>query len=177
MNFCSHCGSDQLAFVIPQGDNRSRWVCQQCLTIHYTNPKIVAGCLPIWGEKVLLCKRAIEPRLGYWNVPSGYMENGETVVEGAQREVWEEALAKVRILGLHAIFDLPTINQVYIHYLGELINGQFGVGEESLECRLFAEEEIPWEDIAFHSSIFTLRRFFEDRRAGRRQLHQGEYRK
>lgn len=177
MNFCSHCGSDQLQFIIPPGDNRRRFVCSNCKTIHYSNPTIVAGCLPIWEGKVLLAKRAIEPRKGYWNVPSGYMENGETVEEGATREVWEEAEAKIDLIGIHALYNIPHINQVYIHFLGHLVDGKYGIGEESEEVQLFAEEEIPWEDIAFTSSIFTLKSFFEDRKKGTRQVHIGRYEK
>ncbi|MEM1221088.1 MAG: NUDIX hydrolase [Bacteroidota bacterium] len=176
MNYCSKCGSSDIGLQVPTGDNRPRYVCNNCGTIHYTNPNIIAGCLPIWEDKVLLCSRAIEPRLGYWNVPSGFLENGETVEEGAVREVWEEAEAKVQILNLHAVFSLPQVNQVYIHYLGELIDGKFGVGEESLESQLFSEEEIPWKEIAFNSSIFTLKRYFEDRRKGLHVAHQGFYR-
>jgi len=174
MNFCSHCGSDQLEFVIPEGDNRARYVCRNCSAIHYSNPKIVAGCLPIWEDKVLLAKRSIEPRLGYWNVPSGYLENGETVEEGALREVWEEAKARPEITGLHAIYSIPHINQIYIHFLAELYVPEFGVGEESLEVELFTESEIPWEEIAFTSSQFTLRRFFEDRKKGHHRVHLGK---
>ena len=144
MNYCSNCGSSDISLLIPDGDNRLRHVCGNCNTIHYQNPKIVAGCLPIWKGEVLLCKRAIEPRLGYWNVPSGYMENGETVEDAARREVWEEAHARVEILGLHSIYSIPHINQVYIHFLGELVQGEYGVGEESSEVRLFTEKEIPW---------------------------------
>ena len=173
MNFCSNCGTDRLTFSVPAGDNRPRWVCQQCHTIHYSNPKIVAGCLPIWEDKVLLCKRAIEPRLGYWNVPGGYLENGERVEDGASREVWEEALAKVVDLQIHTIYSIPHINQVYMHFLGRLEPLEFGVGEESEEVQLFTEEEIPWKEIAFTSSMFTLKRFFSDREAGRRQVHIG----
>ncbi|MCB0621873.1 MAG: NUDIX hydrolase [Saprospiraceae bacterium] len=175
MNFCSHCGSDQLDLRIPEGDNRERFVCSACGTIHYLNPKIVAGCLPVWEGKVLLCRRAIEPRRGYWNVPSGYLENGESVEAGALRELWEEAEARVALSGLHAIYSIPHINQVYIHFLGELLDGAFGVGEESLETRLFAEEEVPWTQIAFTSSTFTLERFFADQRAGRRRFHLGSF--
>ncbi len=173
MNFCSHCGSDKLSFTIPRHDNRYRYVCDNCATIHYSNPKIVAGCLPIWEDKVLLCKRAIPPRYGFWNVPGGYLENGETVEEGARREVREEALTEVEITGLHAIFSIPQINQVYIHFLGRLRQLQFGEGEESLEVRLFSEEEIPWPEIAFASSVFTLQNYFEDRSRKSRQVHLG----
>jgi ADP-ribose pyrophosphatase YjhB (NUDIX family) len=174
MNFCSNCGSDQLHFIIPAGDNRSRFVCQNCGEIHYSNPKIVAGCLPVWQDKVLLAKRSIEPRLGYWNVPSGYLENGETVEEGALREVWEEAKARPKITGLHAIYSIPHINQIYIHFLAALAAPEYGVGEESLEVALFTEEEIPWDQIAFTSSAFTLRRYFKDRKEGKHQVHLGK---
>jgi ADP-ribose pyrophosphatase YjhB (NUDIX family) len=173
MNFCSNCGSSNLEWKIPEGDNRNRYVCKDCHRIFYTNPKIVTGCLPLWREQVLLCRRAIEPRSGYWNVPSGYMENGETVEEGALREVWEEALAEVDLLGIHAVFSIPHINQMYIHFLGELRRPDFKPGPESLEVQLFREEEIPWEEIAFTSSVFTLKHYFDDRRRGRQQVHLG----
>ncbi len=173
MNFCSNCGSSNLELKIPKGDNRERYVCRNCQRIFYTNPKVVTGCLPLWREQVLLCRRAIEPRYGYWNVPSGYMENGETVEEGALREVWEEALAEINLLGLHAIFSIPHINQMYIHFLGELRHLDFQPGPESLEVQLFREEEIPWKEIAFTSSVFTLRNYFEDQRRGRQQVHVG----
>lgn len=173
MKYCSTCGSDKLTLEIPKGDNRTRNVCKSCDVIHYSNPKIIAGCLPIWGDKVLLCKRAIEPRFGYWNVPSGFMENGETVEQGAIREVWEEAEAKVEIMGVHAIFSISRFNQVYVHFLGELKDGIYGIGEESSDTQLFSEDEIPWDEIAFHSSIFTLKRFFEDRKNAIRKTHIG----
>lgn len=173
MNFCSNCGSDRLQFKVPIGDNRPRWICQHCGTIHYSNPNIVAGCLPIWGDQVLLCKRSIEPRLGYWNVPGGYLENGERVEEGASREVWEEALARVVDLEIHTIYSIPHINQVYMHFLGRMEKLEFGVGEESEEVRLFREEEIPWKEIAFTSSIFTLKKYYSDLKAGQRKVHIG----
>lgn len=174
MNYCSHCGSDNLAFKVPKGDNRPRYLCGNCGTIHYTNPKIVTGCLPIWEDKVLLAKRSIPPRTGYWNIPSGYMENGETVEEGARREVLEEVLAKVDITGLHSVYSIPHINQVYMHFLGKLpAPDAFGIGEESLEVRLFTEADIPWGEIAFTSSVFSLERYFGDRQRGRHELHIG----
>ncbi len=180
MNFCSHCGSADIAVKVPEGDNRPRYVCANCQTIHYSNPKIVTGCLPVWEDKVLLAKRSIEPRLGYWNVPGGYMENGETVEEGAGREVLEETMAKVQISHLHAVYSIPHINQVYMHFIGLLPGPEaFGAGDESLEVRLFREEEIPWEEIAFTSSVFTLEHYFADRKRGRYELHLGqlEYRR
>ena len=154
-----------------------RFVCESCNTIHYQNPKIVAGCLPIWEDQVLLCRRAIGPREGFWNVPGGYLENGETVEEGAAREVLEEACTNVDITGLHMVYSIPHINQVYMHFLGDLNQLDFAPGIESLEVRLFREEEIPWGDIAFISSSFTLKRFFQDRKEGIRQLHMGGFRK
>ena len=175
MKFCSHCGNAEPAFEIPQGDNRLRYICRNCDTIHYSNPNIVVGCLCSWENKVLLCKRAIEPRIGYWNVPSGYLENGETVEEGAIRELWEEAEARVEITGVHTIYSLPQLNQVYIHFLGELIDGQYGVGEESSDSQLFGEDEIPWDDIAFTSSDFSLKKYFSDRKEGQQQAHLGKY--
>ena len=175
MNFCSNCGSAEIAFIVPAGDTHRRFVCGNCATIHYQNPNIVAGCLPVWEDKVLLCRRAIEPRRGFWNIPSGYLENGESVEDGARREVWEEAAARVEIGHLITLYNLPKINQVYLQFVGELIGGEFGVGEESLECALFTEEAIPWEEMAFTSSTFTLRRYFADRRVGRKVLHRGCY--
>ncbi len=174
MNFCSNCGTADLKREIPPGDNRLRIVCGNCGAIHYKNPKIVTGCLPVWKDKVLLCRRAIEPRKGYWNVPAGFMEMYETPVQGAAREVWEEALAKVANMKLHNIFTMKKFNHVYVQFLGDLVEGQFGVGEESLESRLFSEDEIPWSEIAFFSSKFALEKFFEDRRNGSKQVHLGE---
>ena len=173
MKYCSNCGSDQLNEVIPPGDNRDRKVCGNCNMIHYKNPKIITGCLPVWGDKVLLCRRAIEPRLGYWNVPAGFMEIGESAEKGAAREVWEEAEAKVNIWGIHTVFTLTRFAHVYVQYLGELVDGKFGIGEESSEVRLFAEEEIPWTEIAFESSLFALKKYFKDRKNGVRQAHMG----
>lgn len=174
MNYCSNCGSDSLHYKVPSGDNRKRMVCVDCQAIHYVNPKIVAGCLPIIGDRVLLARRAIEPRSGYWNVPSGYLENGETVEEGALREVKEEVLADVKLIGMHALYSIPHINQVYIHFLAQLEDAaSFGCGPESAEVRLFREDEIPWQEIAFTSSVFTLRRYFSDYQKGIRQLHRG----
>lgn len=152
-----------------------RYVCNSCNTIHYQNPNIVTGCLPIWEDRVLLCRRAIGPREGYWNVPGGYLENGETVEEGAIREVWEEAEVKVKIIELHTLYSIPQINQIYMHFLGEMSSPDFGAGVESLESELFLEKDIPWDEIAFTSSVFSLKSFFEDRKKGIRQLHRSVY--
>jgi ADP-ribose pyrophosphatase YjhB (NUDIX family) len=175
MNYCSQCGSGELSFEIPKGDNRSRFICQDCDTIHYSNPKMVTGCLPVWEDQVLLAKRSIAPRYGFWNIPSGYLENGETVEEGAVREVWEEAKAEVTGLQLKSVYSLPHINQIYIHFIGDLKDGAFGVGEESLEVQLFSEDNIPWEKLAFTSSVFTLQKYFADRKNGRQKVHLGQF--
>lgn len=171
MNFCSNCGSDDIRVEVPEGDNRPRSVCGNCNTIHYLNPKIIVGCLPVWEGKVLLCKRSIEPRKGYWNVPAGFMEMGESVEAGACREVWEEAEAKVENLHMHTIFTFTQFNHVYLQFVGDLVDGKFGVGEESLDSRLFSREEIPWEEIAFPSSKFALDKLFEDWEKGSLGIH------
>lgn len=165
MRFCSHCGHP-VELRIPVGDDRERHVCVQCEMIHYQNPRVIVGCLPIAGERILLCKRAIEPRLGYWTLPAGFLENGETTLAGAQRETWEEASAQVANPTLYRIFDLPGINQIYMFYRGDLIDNRFGAGTESLEVGLFHADEIPWQQMAFPVVIETLREFLADRERG-----------
>jgi ADP-ribose pyrophosphatase YjhB (NUDIX family) len=166
MNFCSNCGSPRLVLRVPPDDNLPRQVCDACGTIHYQNPKIVVGCLPVWEDRVLLCKRAIEPRYGLWTLPAGFLENGETVVAGAARETLEEANARVVVGDLYTMISLPHINQVYMMFRARLADLEFGPGEESLEVRLFAEPEIPWESLAFRTITRTLRTFFLDRKLG-----------
>jgi len=176
MNFCSNCGSDAIALTTMPDDTVPRQYCSKCQTIHYQNPKMVVGCMVYWEDKVLLCKRAIEPRSGFWNVPAGYMENGETTAEGAKREVWEEANAKVEIEGLHCVYNLSHVNQVYLLFLAKLQNLDFSIGVESLEVQLFTESEVPWEDIAFTSTSFALQCYFEDRKLGRKgKTHLGTF--
>lgn len=165
MKFCSQCGS-AVALAIPEGDDRHRHVCPECHTIHYENPKIIAGCLPTYQGKVLLCKRAIEPRYGYWTLPAGFMENGESVEEGALRESWEEARVRLELDGLYTLFSLPHINQVYMLFKGELTDLEFGAGPESLEVALFSEDQIPWDEMAFPVMKKTLEYYFEDCRSG-----------
>ncbi len=165
MNFCSNCGSDAIALTAIKDDDFQRLYCSNCHTIHYQNPNMVVGCLVYWEDKVLLCKRAIEPRYGYWNVPAGYMENGETTDEGAKREVWEEAKATVKIEGLHCVYNLAHVNQVYLLFLAQLQNLDFSKGVESLEVGLFTESEIPWDNIAFTSTSFALQCYFEDKKS------------
>ncbi len=166
MKFCSQCGSE-VTSQIPAGDDRPRFVCVSCECIHYNNPRVIVGCVPVVGDKVLLCKRAIEPRLGLWTLPAGFMENGETTVQGAARETWEEARARVEDTQLYRLFDIPNINQVYMFYRATVVNGEYGVGPESQEVELFEEHEIPWRDIAFPAIHHTLKEFFADRERNR----------
>ena len=161
MNYCSNCG-EAVARKTPDGDTHERWVCDSCGRIHYQNPLTVVGCVPERDGKILLCKRAIEPRYGYWTVPAGFMELGESTVEGARRETMEEACAKVEIGHLFAVVDVIDAGQVHLFYTAKLL-GDFSAGAESLDVRMFSEQEIPWDDIAFHSGRFALRRYFEDR--------------
>ena len=165
MNYCQSCGSP-VDLSIPKGDNRQRHVCSSCGDIHYQNPKIVAGCLPVWEDKVLLCKRSIDPRYGYWTLPAGFMENGETLEQAASRESIEEANAVLEGLQLYTVISLPHISQVYMMFLANLKNTDFHPGEESLETALFTEDEIPWDSLAFKTINSTLQSFFEDRRTG-----------
>lgn len=171
MKFCSHCGSAALAFRIPEGDALPRQVCADCGAIHYQNPKVVVGCLPEWRGRVLLCKRAIDPRRGLWTLPAGFLENGETLETGARRETDEEARARVSLGALYTVISLPDINQLYLMFRGRLLDIDVGPGPESLEVRLFAEYEIPWADIAFRTIARTLRNYFLDRRLGAFRLH------
>lgn len=166
IRFCSHCGSDRIEFRIPEGDGLPRYVCSSCGSIHYQNPRVVVGCLPVWEDKVLLCRRAIEPRLGLWTLPAGFLENDETVVAGAARETLEEADARVEVQDLHTLISLPQIHQVYIMFRARMLDLDFGPGPESLEVRLFDEAEIPWDAMAFRTIVRTLRNFFLDRKRG-----------
>lgn len=164
--FCTQCGSDRITQRIPDGDDHVRDVCDACGHIHYFNPKIVVGALPIWGDRVLLCKRAIEPRYGKWTLPAGFMEERETLEEGATRETLEEAGARIRIDGLYTVLSLPDISQVYILYRATLADLNFAAGTESLEVALFTEQEIPWDELAFRTISTTLRHYFVDRICG-----------
>jgi len=165
MNFCSHCGQP-VTLRVPEGDQRPRHVCTACGTIHYQNPRIVAGCVPEHEGRILLCRRAIEPRRGYWTIPAGFMENGETTQDAARRESMEEALADVEIGSLLAIVHVLHANQVQVMFRARLPRPEYGAGAESLESVLCTEDEIPWQDLAFRSVDFALRRYLEDRRDG-----------
>ncbi len=165
MIYCSNCGK-QVVQKIPAGDSRPRHVCDACNTIHYQNPKIVAGCIPVWDDRLLLCRRAIEPRHGLWTLPAGFMENGESTEQAAARETMEEACATVNDLSLYGVFSIPHISQVYMMFRAKIADGEFAVGDESLEVRLFNEDEIPWDELAFPVVRLTLERYFKDIHSG-----------
>ncbi|MBU9691224.1 NUDIX hydrolase [Burkholderia multivorans] len=173
MKFCSVCGHEVIA-RIPQGDNRERFVCDHCGTIHYQNPRNVVGTVPVWGEQVLLCRRAIEPRYGFWTLPAGFMEMGETTAEAAARETLEEAGARVEVQNLFTLLNVPHVHQVHLFYLARLVDPEFEAGEESLEVKLFDEADIPWNEIAFPTVSQTLRFFFADRATGDYGVHTGD---
>ncbi|MCV6639476.1 NUDIX hydrolase [Candidatus Albibeggiatoa sp. nov. NOAA] len=171
MKFCSTCGSARIEWKVPEGDNMPRYVCEDCQTIHYQNPKIVTGCLPEWENKILLCKRAIEPRYGLWTLPAGFMENNETIAQAAMRETWEEAQAKVENVQLYVVISLPYINQVYMMFKASMSAPEFGAGVESLEVDLFTEQQIPWDELAFPVIKKTLEYYYADRKTGQFPLH------
>ena len=165
MKYCSLCGAP-IEMKVPQDDNRMRHVCTACGEIHYQNPKLIVGAIPVWEDRILLCKRAIEPRHGLWTLPAGFMENGETTLEAAARETLEEANAQVRIGELYTMFNLPYINQVQMLFRAELLNLDFSPGVESLEVNLFTEQDIPWDALAFRAVRITLQNYFADRKDG-----------
>lgn len=170
MNFCNQCGA-KVEFRVPPGDHLPRHVCEACGTIHYLNPRLVAGCVPEYEGRLLLCRRAIEPRRGFWTVPAGFMENGETLQQAAARESYEEALARVEIGSLLAIVHVLHAQQVHVFFRARMTEPTFGAGAESLETVLVEAKDIPWSEIAFPSVDFALQRYLEDGPAGR----QGHY--
>jgi len=165
IKFCCVCGVPTV-LKTPPGETLPRDVCDACGTVHYRNPRMVVGTLPIWEDKVLLCRRAIEPRHGKWTLPGGFMENGESLEEAALRETREEACARVELDGLYATISVPEIHQVHLFYRARLLDTDFSAGEETLETALFPESEIPWSDMAFHTVEFALRRYFADVASG-----------
>ena len=170
MNFCSQCGA-RVSLRIPPGDSLPRHVCDACGEIHYQNPKVVVGAIPEWEDRILLCRRAIEPRHGKWTLPAGFMENHETTAAGAARETAEEACARLGESELFALIDITHISQVHVFYRAPLLDLDFAPGTESLETRLFSEDEIPWDSLAFRSVALCLRYYFADRRNGRMGIH------
>lgn len=169
MRFCSECGQPVVT-TIPAGDNRERYVCRDCGTIHYQNPRIVAGCVPEYQGAILLCKRGIEPRSGYWTVPAGFMELGETVAAAAARETLEEAEARVEVGALIAVVDVVQARQVHMFFAGTLHEPKFGAGHETLDAGLYTPDDIPWDDIAFPSVRIALEQFIRNRSSGRDDL-------
>lgn len=172
MRYCSECG-EKVTISIPEGDNRPRHICSNCRFIHYQNPKMVVGCVVEHDNKVLLCKRAIEPRYGLWTLPAGFMENDETTMQAAARETIEEAGADVEITQLFSMFSLPHIDQVYMLYRARFKEVAFSAGTESLEVGLFSEAEIPWDEMAFPVITESLKRFFADKKTGQFKIHNG----
>jgi ADP-ribose pyrophosphatase YjhB (NUDIX family) len=170
INFCCTCGG-RTTVQIPAGDSLPRHVCTACGLVHYRNPRLVVGALPEWKDQVLLCRRAIEPRLGFWTLPAGFMENAETIGEAAQRETREEAGARIRLGEMYTLISVPHIDQVHVIFRAALLDLDFAPGDESLEVALFREEEIPWEEIAFRTVAITLRHYFVDRRTGHFPFH------
>lgn len=172
MKYCSNC-SATVELLIPEGDSLPRYVCTTCNIIHYQNPKMVVGCIPEWEDKILLCRRAIEPRLGWWTLPAGFMENNETLEQAAARETLEEANARVEIGDLYAVYSLPHISQVYVLFRARLLDLDFKPGIESLEVKLLSENEIPWEEMAFRVIHDPLKRYFKERKPGKLGVHMG----
>src|SRR4051812_5851388 len=168
---CRNCGAAVVYRVPDDGDTRERAVCPVCDTIHYQNPLVVVGTVPHWGDRVLLCKRNIEPRWGKWTLPAGFMELAETTEQGAARETDEESGAKFEMQGLITVMSVPRVGQVHLFYRAKLLSDVFDPGHETIEARLFTQDEIPWEEIAFKTVKETLVRYFEDRRKGGFEVH------
>ena len=158
-------------YEVPADDNRDRAVCTVCHTIHYENPLNVVGTVPVWGEQVLLCRRNIEPRYGLWTLPAGFMELGETVAEGAERETVEEAGARIELQGLFTVLNVVRVGQVHLYYRARLRDTDFAPGPETIEAELFHEDRIPWDQLAFRTVRATLEYFFADRRKGAFEVH------
>lgn len=168
---CRNCGTSVVYRIPDDGDTKARAICTACTTVHYENPLNVVGTVPAWGDKVLLCKRNIEPRWGKWTLPAGFMELNETVAEGAARETVEESGAEFELEGLFSLVNVARVGQVHLFYRARLLSDRFNPGFETIEARLFAEDEIPWDEIAFRTVKETLTHYFADRRAGSFSVH------
>ena len=169
-SYCPKCATT-LSIRSPEGDNKLRYVCDACRFVFYENPRVVVGCVAEHEGKILLCKRAIEPRLGNWTVPAGFMELGETLEAGAARETMEEACAEVILGSMLAVVDVIQASQVHVFFRGTVKDGRYGVGEESLDTQLFEADEIPWDEIAFPSGYIALKQYLEQREAGIERVH------
>lgn len=168
---CRNCGNTVVYRVPDDGDTKERGVCPACKTVHYENPLNVVGTIPVLGDRVLLCKRNIEPRLGKWTLPAGFMELHETVAEGAARETLEEAGAQFEMGEFFSLVNIALVGQVHLFYRARLLSDQFDPGHETQEARLFTEDEVPWDEIAFRTVGETLKRYFADRRQGQFSIH------
>lgn len=171
MKFCSECGTP-VEFKIPPDDTLPRHICPNCQTIHYQNPKLVVGSIAEWEGKILLCRRAIEPGYGLWTLPAGFMENGESTAQAAERETREEACARVAVESLFSLVNIPHIDQVHLFYRARLLDPEVAPGTESLDTALLDESAIPWKEIAFRSVALSLRQYLDDRRRGRFEFHE-----
>ena len=161
MNFCPNCGSQNLEYKIPDGDRHHRYVCGDCHTVHYLNPRVIVGCLPVYDDRIVICRRAIPPCEGKWNLPAGFMENGERAEDGALRELKEETGLDGQILKLHCVYSIPHVNQVYLIFLTRINTAKGIPGEESLEVKYFKEHDVPWGEIGFTSSVYAIEKYFE----------------
>jgi ADP-ribose pyrophosphatase YjhB (NUDIX family) len=170
IRFCRTCGA-ATAYIVPQDDQRARAVCSVCNMVHYENPLNVVGTLPVWGESVLLCKRNIEPRRGFWTLPAGFMELGETTSQGALRETDEEAGLHVELQGLYTVMSVPRVGQVHLYYRARMLDTHMSPGPETMEARLFSEDEVPWDQLAFRTVRETLKLFFAERSTGQFPVH------
>ena len=170
MKFCANCAAP-VAKRVPPGDTLPRWVCDQCGEIHYQNPRLVVGSIPEFEGRLLLCRRAIEPRYGYWTLPAGFMENDETTAQAALRETLEEAGVQVELGAPFTLISVPRVNQVHLFYRARLRNLEFKAGEETLEVALLDEAAMPWQEIAFRTVGLTLKRWFADRARGSFGFH------
>lgn len=174
IKFCKNCGAAVVYRQPDDGDTKNRAVCPACNTVHYENPLNVVGTVPVWEDKVLLCKRNIEPRKGKWTLPAGFMELEETTVQGAARETVEEAGAQFEMQSLFSVLSVPRVGQVHLFYRATLTSDQFNPGFETMEAKLFAEADIPWDEIAFRTVKVTLEKFFSDRAKGSFGVHEAD---
>lgn len=168
--FCSQCGHS-LTRKTPPDDNRVRDLCEHCGAVHYQNPRNVVGVVPVWGDQILLCRRAIEPRHGKWTLPAGFMELGETTEQGAERENQEESGARIRTLSLLTVIDVPSVNQVHLYYLAEVLSDHLAPGPETIEAQFFDLADIPWGELAFRTVATTLEHYIRDRERGMYETH------
>ena len=170
---CRVCGAT-VSYRVPADDNRDRAICSGCGEVHYENPINVVGTVPVWGDQVLLCRRNIEPRYGMWTLPAGFLELGESTAEGALRETVEEAGARVEMQALFSVLNVVRVGQVHFFYRARMLDTSLDPGPETIEARLFREDEVPWDELAFRTVRLTLEHFFEDRRNGHYGVHVGD---